>query len=120
MTWILIRVRCLAANCKVAPGIGMQSSLHRIRLINISKIKNLTSLLFLSKCKTSAFPLTVYILKLYCLKGGEERELILVVSPLSHACQFLEQKSHFQSITVISKPAKHSLLAATESPDKDK
>lgn len=50
----------------------------------------------------------------------EERELILVVSPLSHTCHFfLEKKWHLWSITVISKPTKQS-PAATESPDKDK
>ena len=93
MTWILIRVRYLAANCKVAPVVGLQSSLYWIRLINISDVKNLISLSFLSKCKTSAFPLTVYILKPYCLKGGKERDLILVVSPHHIPVNFQKRKA---------------------------
>ena len=64
---------------------GIQSSLHQVRLIIISKaivVRIRFLLSFLSKCKTNAFPLTVYIFKaLFFLKGEEERELILVVSP---------------------------------------
>lgn len=72
----------------MAHSAGIQSSLHRVRLIIISKtivVRIRFLLSSLSKCKTNAFLLTVYILKalffFFFLRGEEERELILVVSP---------------------------------------
>lgn len=70
----------------MAHSAGIQSRLHWIRLIIISKVivvRIRFLLSFLSKCKTNAFLLTVYIFKalFFFLKGEKERELILVVSP---------------------------------------
>ena len=107
----------------MAHSAGIQSSLHRVRLIIISKtivVRIRFLLSFLSKCKTNAFLLTVYIFKalfFFFLRGEEERELILVVSPHHIPVIFQKRKaisrallSFLNRLTTVSQQPQNPLI----------
>ena len=105
----------------MAHSAGIQSRLHWIRLIIISKVivvRIRFLLSFLSRCKTNAFLLTVYIFKaLFFLKGEKERELILVVSPHHIPVIFQKRKaisrallSFLNRLNTVSQQPKNPLI----------
>lgn len=106
----------------MAHSAGIQSRLHWIRLIIISKVivvRIRFLLSFLSRCKTNAFLLTVYIFKalFFFLKGEKERELILVVSPHHIPVIFQKRKaisrallSFLNRLNTVSQQPKNPLI----------